>query len=320
MGYFAEDNAAECLLLCAPGSAAKVLLDALAIHVAVESISWKALHGLFFFSRAASGGPAEEGTTPRTSLVRGDAVPRVIAALTTHPSSEDVAWRGTGVLHALAAPPDEHRVRILECGGLVVLVKVIRNHMPSFRAQEHALGCVSHLVYDPVVCADALAAGVVQSVVQSLRIHWTVAAVVVGGIELLRCMARTEEGRSEVIGKGGTEQLLLSLEVHPDIRDVQLAAVEAANALALNEMPAESKQVAKRGLAAAVVARMAEKANAASPDVQLCGAGALWALTRAHAAKDLGVVTEAKRGEEAKIIIPRVCIAMVQHARQGEVW
>jgi hypothetical protein len=143
---FAGDDASELMRAAAPGIAARVLLDALSIHVAVEGIAWRALDALYFVSRATSGGPAEEGIPPRTALVRGDGVARVLAAIAAHASSEDVAWRCAGVVVAFTAAPDVHRSDVLLGGGLIALVKIVRNHFPSVLAQEHALKSLGHLV------------------------------------------------------------------------------------------------------------------------------------------------------------------------------
>jgi hypothetical protein len=186
------------------------------------------------------------------------------------------------------------------------------------------------------VCDELLAANAVPAVVQSLRTHMLVAAVVAGGVEILHCLTRTEPGRVEVTGKGGTAQLLVALEVHANVADIQVPGVEAAVTLALNCLPTESKLVAKRGRVAAVLARMAD--NMAVPDVQLCGTGALWVLTRVDAgpaaaasrvtvtvvaaataaAAATPVLTEAI-DTAAQQIVPRVILVLIQHSRHAEV-
>jgi hypothetical protein len=240
------------------------VLDELSAHGADVAVAQAALLILLDVDyRAADGVAVSPSAAPVAHAV--------VAALRQHASDAGVQADGLHVLSAVAKTQNAKQI-VADAGAAAAAVAAMRAHTD---VDTQLSGALMLLQLVPTLAhARALkCAGVVEVVVQALRMHLTSECIQCFGCWLLTSLITEQlENQRVAVAAGAVEAVLDALRTHGTAVDVVKHAMGALGSLvAFN--PVSNERAGRAGAAAALMPGM--RAHESNVDVQRCASGAL---------------------------------------------
>ncbi len=163
----------------------------------------------------------------RTRLVSVGVIKAAVAALAAFVADEEAAERICRALGTFTNNSADNGAQAAAAGVFAAAVSALRTH-PAVRVHSVACDLFSIIMSDPAHRAAALDAGVVDAVLQSMRLHPGDADVVLSGCACLhKILPGTEDSHVTAALADAAAAVLAALRAHPAVEELQLSAYMA---------------------------------------------------------------------------------------------